>query len=333
MWLSGFLHHSYPAAVRPAIGRHIIVCIRGNKYICKTNKQKYLPPDNFLMIRNESDLPHAADKLDKRRWRWSALFLWDCRLPEILSWGYALHVAKRIKAPEQLFLFSQSKGWDQKHNHKYGLWKSRVTTSSCFMPYQPRTQIPTNCITGNSGAHANNKSIHWDSMYCFKRKGISDWLHTLINHMCVQLCEVLTWGPKQCSLRGGLWAEVKHAHAHPRTKVWKKHILLKDLLNLRWSCSINFNCKIELESNYRTKDLFKLSYCVLKLWKQKLPLVWLQLCLVGLLVPEKQTSSNAVNQRGLVSGDYQTGQSSVCVTFHLCVCVCQIASWDWSWEF
>lgn len=72
------------------IGCHLIVCISGNKYICKTNKQKYLPPDNFLMIRKEAGLLHAADKLVKCRWRWSARFLWDRRLPEVLTWGSTL---------------------------------------------------------------------------------------------------------------------------------------------------------------------------------------------------------------------------------------------------
>lgn len=72
------------------IGCHLIVCISGNKYICKTNKQKYLPPDNFLMIRKEAGLLHAADKLVKCRWRWSARFLWDRRFPEVLTWGSTL---------------------------------------------------------------------------------------------------------------------------------------------------------------------------------------------------------------------------------------------------
>ncbi|CAM4614419.1 unnamed protein product [Leuciscus chuanchicus] len=71
-------------SARSVIGCHLIVCISGNKYICKTNKQKYLPPHNFLTIRKEAGL------LVKCRWRWSARFLWDRHLPEVLTWGSTL---------------------------------------------------------------------------------------------------------------------------------------------------------------------------------------------------------------------------------------------------
>lgn len=71
-------------SARSVIGCHLIVCISGNKYICKTNKQKYLPPHDFLTIRKEAGL------LVKCRWRWSARFLWDRHLPEVLTWGSTL---------------------------------------------------------------------------------------------------------------------------------------------------------------------------------------------------------------------------------------------------
>lgn len=44
-------------------------------------------------------------------------------------------------------------------------------------------------------------------------------------------------------------------------------------------------------------------------------------CLVGPLVPETQTSSNAVNQRGPVSGDLSDGTELTLCNFSL-VCVC-----------
>ncbi len=45
---------------------------------------------------------------------------------------------------------------------------------------------------------------------------------TLINDRCIQHWEVLTQGPKQGSLRGGLRAEVKHTHTHTHTHT-RKH--------------------------------------------------------------------------------------------------------------
>ncbi len=117
---------------RSVIGCYRIVCISGNKYICKTNKQKYLPPDNFLMIRKEAGPPHVAVKLVKCRWRWSARFLWDRCLPEVLSWGSTLRAEEwciRSKHGVLCFMCTVVEGWDHRQscNNKYGSWKLRFT--------------------------------------------------------------------------------------------------------------------------------------------------------------------------------------------------------------
>lgn len=167
---------------RSVIGCHLIVFISGNKYICKTNKQKYLPPDNFLMIRKEAGPLHAADKLVKCRCRWSARFLWDRRLPEVLSWGstlraeeWCIHSKHRAtRSSCSLFHMHHSWGMGSQTELQQQIWFVEMKVyhyrSACYMSHISGASISTytcththeNCITANTISVASGrKATSW----------------------------------------------------------------------------------------------------------------------------------------------------------------------------